>query len=196
MNDLRPSTDRSGHEMVRVDLKVGDLDQLFEPLDPAPMERRRLGRDVDRYIREAFVAAPGQESLELAITCPARSAPDGERAAEAVRRHYVGAATDSRHRLRSHLLAGTWQMLIGLVLIALLIGLARTIAGFSQSKALATIADGITIVIWVILWRPTEMLLFDWYAILRESRMLERLASVRVRFMESTEWRETNQASP
>ncbi|HEU0284513.1 MAG TPA: hypothetical protein VFR52_05150, partial [Sphingomicrobium sp.] len=42
--------------------------------------------------------------------------------------------------------------------------------------------EGLIIIGWVALWRPVEMLLYDWRPIRREKKMLDKLANVPVEF--------------
>ena len=67
---------------------------------------------------------------------------------------------------------------IGLVAVAILIAIARVIADLSSSGLVTTIAESIIIIAWVILWRPVEILLFDWWPLREDIALFERLAAI------------------
>ena len=43
-----------------------------------------------------------------------------------------------------------------------------------------TIDEGLIILGWIALWRPTEMLAYEWVPLVRKRRLYERLAGVHV----------------
>jgi hypothetical protein len=40
--------------------------------------------------------------------------------------------------------------------------------------------EGLTIVGWVAMWRPLEIYLYDWWPVLRRSRIFEKLGEMKV----------------
>ena len=69
------------------------------------------------------------------------------------------------------------MFLTGVVVAVALVGAAQFLAEISELRVVRTVATGISIVVWVILWRPAETLIYDWRP-LRDARVrCERLAA-------------------
>lgn len=58
--------------------------------------------------------------------------------------------------------------------------LSQYIAGIAETALLNKIASGLSIAVWVVLWRPFEMLIHDWHPLDREYRLYRRLEGIEV----------------
>lgn len=47
---------------------------------------------------------------------------------------------------------------------------------------LSVITEGLTVFAWVALWRPGELLLYDWYPFKRDARLFRKLEQSEIRF--------------
>lgn len=128
-------------------------------------------------------------ALELAITLDqAPLAPDDEaRAREAVHRYFAGEAELAALDLRVNRAEGfgSLRYAIPLIVAALLIaGLFYTQLGRGTGESYLealTYLVFITIV-WIMMWDPLEMLLFNSYMIRRRRRAFEKLAHASIAF--------------
>ena len=64
-------------------------------------------------------------------------------------------------------------------------GSARAVTGSSPSTSRDTTArrvvqEGLSIVAWVAMWRPLEVLLYDWWPLVSERRVLQRIRAAEV----------------
>ena len=91
---------------------------------------------------------------------------------------------------------GRRSLLIGLAVLTGAIALAHLIAVSSKDSGIAEIIrESLTIGGWVSMWRPLEVFLYDWWPILNEAKLSDRLATmpVRIRYKNvagSETWRE------
>lgn len=171
-----------------IDLKVRQSRQLFDGRDPAPFHERDLDDDAVTYLLGAAQEIPRKQPLAIVVTIseePApRLAPDV--IVEAVRGHFTYEGEQVERRLRDHVRRG--QMILGVGLTVLVVFL--TLAEFTVSLPAWPLRDilreGLVITGWVAMWRPLEVLLYDWWPLIDERRQVRRIldAPVSIRYLE------------
>jgi hypothetical protein len=115
---------------------------------------------------------------------------------EAIHEFFSQRAQMYRRRLRELFRFGRRSLLIGLTVLTAAIALAHLIAVSTKDSGIAEIIrESLTIGGWVSMWRPLEVFLYDWWPILNEAKLSDRLARmpVRIRYMNvvgSETWRE------
>ena len=182
MNDLDPQTGspppRNGVE--RIEIQVRRVDDLFQSFDPAPMERRRVAVGADAYVSERASEMPESRSFRLSIRLPEGESGCCQAVERAFQSHFASAATKLKSSLRNHFRVA-WKTFFAAVVIALaLVFLSQAIAGIAETPLVNKIANGLSIAVWVVLWRPFEMLIHDWRPIDRAYRLYRRLEGIEV----------------
>lgn len=171
-------------ERGRIDLHVRDAAQLFDSLDPSPFGERDLDPKADAFIVESARELCSGRPREIALHLDQpTTAQDADRLlGEAIRTHFARRAELSRRELRRLLRRGLVSFAIGLLFLTALFvivqatGLARAQSGF------ATLArESMIIVGWVAMWRPLDTLLYDWWPIVGDRRLFQRLSRIVVR---------------
>lgn len=172
----------AGVEIIEV--HVGELRQLFNAIDPAPLPER----DLDPRIEE-FVVGWGRElhrdvppALLVRLDRP-DELPDAEGLVrDAVHAFFAGRATASRRRLRRLFQSGRTSLAIGFAVLVLFTIAARVIAGRSTDSGFGRVLyESLSIGGWVAMWRPLEIFLYDWWPIRADAKLFERLATMPVR---------------
>ena len=78
--------------------------------------------------------------------------------------------------LRRLLRIGGWSLLIGVSFVA-----ATTLIGDWVGELVGSVLhESFMIGAWVALWRPLEILLYDWWPMLADARLFDRLATMAV----------------
>jgi broad specificity phosphatase PhoE len=181
-----PATDPfpAGHATIQMHLK--ELAQLFDSLDHSPFREKDLDRNAEDYIVESFKQL--SPTLPCALTIYLDASPgsaDEEKIVEqAVRVHFARQSQVLRRKLQRLIRLGSISLAIGLSFLAtfFLIGqLIRNLLGESQWGLL--VREGLIIGGWVAMWKPLEVFLYDWWPILSEQRLHERLSRLTVRLV-------------
>ena len=174
------------HLPVRhLQLKVNVTDQLFNSLDPAPFFTQELDPSAEQYIEKWASKFPAHSQLHLSIHCktaPARG-QHGSRIAHAVCRHFNYRAQATRNDLKDLLWQGRLSLLIGCAFVALCILLADLLRTQGTTPLHSVLREGLTIIGWVALWRPTQIFLYDWWPVWRRMQVLKNLARMRVELL-------------
>lgn len=185
-----PATRNAAHGVIEVHLR--EIGQLFERLDPSPFRERDLDRSAEEYIVESVRELPSKAPCALVIHLdqPA-DGPDEERAVgDAIRTHFARRSRFLRADLHQLLRRGLISLGIGLAFLFLLFvtvqvtGLIRAETGYA-----ILLRESMLIIGWVAMWRPLEILLYDWWPIVGERRLHDRLSRINVRIVRPGELR-------
>lgn len=167
---------------ARISLKLRDLNQLFNSMDPSPFLDRDLDHDAEEFIVSWAREAHGSHAFELVIHVG--TAPDPQRAAETEHavQHYFGARAELKRREFQLLLRrGRTVLAIGLIFLASCLFLSGLVTKVTSPPLAEILHEGFIIVGWVAMWRPLELFLYDWWPLREEWRGLQRLARMRVK---------------
>ena len=167
--------------VARIEVRLRELAQLFNSLDPSPFLDRDLDDEAERFIVSWARELPHHGELELVVHV---AIDPGERAvgAQAAVNHYFANRADMKKReLRQLLRRGRESLAIGLLFLAACFGLGVLAREYLPGAWNEFVELGLHIVGWVAMWRPLEIYLYDWWPLRADQRLLERLASMPVR---------------
>ena len=165
-----------------IQLRLRDISQLFNSLDPSPFNEQDLDHDAEEFIVGWARELPRRRPLHLVVHLdkPLPEGRDLDRVGDAVRHYFAYRKTLTQLEFRELLRQGQLSLLIGLTFLALCLALGRFIAPTDASTARSIARESLTICGWVAMWRPMQLYLYDWWPILRRLRLYSRLAHVKV----------------
>ena len=166
-----------------IQVRVAELKQLFNAIDPSPFGRRDLDPKAEEFIVSWAREVHGRAPLSLVVHLG--RAPGEPREAtlleEAVRGFFQDRAGVARRRLRQLFRQGRVSLLIGMVFLAGSIGVGGMVESAVGGRLGVVVRESLLIGGWVAMWRPLEVFLYDWWPILTEIRLYERLSAMPVR---------------
>lgn len=165
-----------------IEVRLRELAQLFNSLDPSPFIDRDLDADAEEFIVSWARELPHHGELELVIhvaTPPDAARAEGLQAA--VNHYFASRAEMKRSELRQLLRRGRASLVIGVLFLAACFGLGLAMRALLPAGWEDFVELGLQIVGWVAMWRPLEIYLYDWWPIKTDLRLLERLARMPVR---------------
>jgi hypothetical protein len=165
---------------------VRELNQLFDSMDPSPFHEKGLDRDAEEYIvacAKEFQNA-GPAALVVQLEKPPGPPDEARTLADAIRRHFVRRAGLLRWELRQLLRRGTTSLVIGLVALAVALAAGEWVSRALGPGHLAQVL-GTTLHIggWVAMWTPMQIFLYEWWPILGDIRLYERLGKMPVQIV-------------
>lgn len=166
-----------------IDVRLRDLSQLFEALDPSPFAEQDLDPRVALYIVESFQELSPRSVRRIVLHLD--RVPAGIDAAKivetAVHDHFTRQARKFERELRSLLRRGLVSLMIGLAFLAAVFVIEeQLVRGLGQARLAPVLTQGLLIVGWVAMWRPLEIFLYDWWPILGRRRLHQRLSALPV----------------
>jgi hypothetical protein len=167
-----------------IEVRVAELRQLFNAIDPSPFNERDLDPKAEEFIIDWAKDLPANAPLALVVYLD-RAAGETDEAAvlrEAIHEFFGQRAASARRRLREVFHRGRISLLIGVGFLAGLIALGNRVeSAFPGSHWTGILRESFLIGGWVAMWRPLEVFLYDWWPIRADARLYDRLSAMPVR---------------
>ena len=191
MNPPHPPTDglspfyRKEGGCYLIEIKLSDVRQLFNSLDPSPFIEKDLDEDAEAYIVQTATELPIKALVKLVVHLPtAQAQAQGDELEQAVRRYF-----DYRYRvvgqeLRQKLRNGRKSLAVGLTVLFLSIAGYKGVGSLGDEVWWGILAEGLMIGGWVAMWRPLETFLYDWWPIERRRKIYDKLRVMAVEVRE------------
>lgn len=162
-------------------VRVGELRQLFNAIDPSPFHDRDLDPNAADFIVDWASGVPRSRPLGLTVQLERSvDAPAEARLLrEAVHQFFGRRSAASRRQLRELFRRGRISLVIGLAFLTMSSMAANLLSDMIGPGGI--LRESILIGGWVAMWRPLEVFLYDWWPIAAEARRYDRLASMPVR---------------
>jgi hypothetical protein len=163
-----------------VELVVSSIAELFDSSMPACLGRPTLHGEIAEHFLERFAAAPANVPIKLILCVPAEEAARADVVETSLRAFFVASRDDEQRRLTGIRRDGCITAVIGLAFLLLLNVLGEAIRAAFPGQFMGAVASGMEIFGWVAMWRPAELLLYDWIPVRRKRNLLARLANLEV----------------
>ena len=174
----RPSAYRQEHGATLIEIRLREVRQLFHTLDPAPFLERDLDTEAERWLLDAAREIGPRQALRIVVYLPAAEAASepGRTLAEAVHHYFDDRQRQAGADIAETFRRGAVSFAIGLAFLVICLSLRQLLATRSALDSIV-LDEGLLILGWVALWRPTELLLYDWWPLWRRRAALRRLAA-------------------
>ena len=166
-----------------IEVRLTELRQLFNAIDPSPFRERDLDPRAEEFIVGWARDLPRDALLTLRVHLERAAGRPDEAAllGQAIHQYFKSRAAGSRRTLRDLFRRGRISLSIGLAFLAGSLALSDLIGNVGASGFAALLREGFLIGGWVAMWRPLEVFLYDWWPILGEVRLFDRLSVMPVR---------------
>lgn len=162
-------------------LKLHDLAQLFNSMDPSPFLEKDLDEDAEEFIVSWAQEFPADEPVRLHIYLehlPPEHPKDLIK--EAVHNYFAHRAEITNLEFKRLLAQGRVSLAIGLVFLSVCLLLSKVVLGYQNGAWAVVTREGLTIVGWVAMWRPMQIYLYDWWPLRRREHIFEKLSHMPV----------------
>lgn len=164
-----------------IELKLSELNQLFNSMDPSPFHERDLDHDAEEFIVSWALEHSRQHDLKLVVHLakePESPIRPGLVVSEAIAHYFSYRETMTGHELKRLLREGRAAFLVGLVFLGLCQLGASALADTGGWSSLAR--EGLLIVGWVAMWKPLDIALYRWWPLVSLRKLYRRLAAMPV----------------
>jgi hypothetical protein len=167
-----------------IKIRIAELWQLFNAIDPSPFRERDLDPRAEAFIVEWAKDLPIDKPWALVVHLDrsAGRADEADTLRDAIHEYFGQRVVASKRKLRELFRRGRINLTIALAFLT-----ASIVAGdivdhyLGENGPGGVIREGLLIVGWVAMWRPLEAFLYDWWPIRNEERLLQRLSAIPVR---------------
>ena len=164
-----------------IEVKVQNLQQIFNSIDPSPFHERDLDPEAEEFIvswaQEHNLKKPFKLVVHLGQTTDRAEA---ERILQESIRNYFNYRYEFNQRELKQLLRYGWTSL--LIASAFLAGCvtAAQIIDPDLGQFRAIVQEGLIIIGWVAMWRPLDVYLYRWWPVYRLGKIYHRLSTMPV----------------
>ena len=166
-----------------IELRVDDIAQLFDTLDPYPFPERDLNRDAEEYIvgwaRELASHQPITITVHHPNTAHQRVAFQALKLAMA--KYFTARAQSVQQDVNELFRVGRYSLAIGVATLVGCLLMAQLTAHFFENPPVKRLVEESFLILgWVANWRPLEIFLYDWWPIVRKRNLYRRLAAATI----------------
>lgn len=169
----------------KIELPLDSVDQLLQPCPASPFRQRRLREEADAYLLEHVSALPRNAPAKLLISLPQSEAARQREVVEAVHQHFNYRRIEAEKQLVRTRRFGWRSLVVALLFLSLAMVLVQAMKRYlPETDLVSIITAGLTVFAWVALWRPCELLLYEWYPFKRDARVFRKLekSEIEVRY--------------
>ncbi len=169
------------HPVHRIELRLRELDQLFNSMDPTPFHHKDLDTDAEEFIETWALEFPQDSRFNITIHLE-RMPPEDPSVLvnEAIHNYFEYKSELMRREVRVLLLEGRASLAIGIAFLALCLFGAELMDRFASGTFLRVLRESLTIAGWVAMWRPMQIFLYEWWPLVRRSRIYLSLSRAQV----------------
>jgi hypothetical protein len=164
-----------------IKLKLRDIDQLFNSMDPSPFIDKDLDDKAEEFILGWALEFPRDEPVRLRVQLdqwPAQDPKDLIR--KAVHNHFAHRAEITDLEFKRLMKQGRTSLIIGLSCLGTCLLISKTLLPGEAGTWTAVLRESLTIAGWVAMWRPMQIYLYDWWPLRRRSRIFAKLSQMPV----------------
>jgi hypothetical protein len=177
------ATERGHRHTIR--LKLRDMSQLFNSMDPSPFIEKDLDDDAEEFIVSWAHEFSPDAPIKLRIFLEQWPAENPkELITTAVHNHFAHRAKITNLEFRRLLKQGRTSLFIGLLFLSVCLLLSKMLLGHAAGAWAAVVQESLTIAGWVAMWRPMQIYLYDWWPLRRRSRIFLKLSRMPVEVLQ------------
>ena len=167
-----------------IELELRDMSELFNSMDPSPLENKDLNDDVEEFIVSWAEEYRPDQALTLRIYLEKWPAEDPTNLiANSIHNYFGYRANLNQLAFRRLMRRGRTSLLIGLLFLAACLITTKLLLGDVEGTWARIVRESLTIAGWVAMWRPMEIYLYDWWPLRRKSRLYQKLSQMPVQMI-------------
>lgn len=170
----------------RLALRVREIAQLFNSMDPTPFLNKDLDPSANSFIETWASVYPSRSNFHITIHLeqwPEDGDPTGM-LTEAIHNHFSYKAVQTRKSLKHLLLQGRLSLAIGIVFVTLCLLGANAIGRLGDNEGYNIARESLTIVGWVAMWRPMQIFLYDWWPLQKQIHLYLQLGHAHIQVIQ------------
>lgn len=165
-----------------IEVRIRSPLQLFDARDPAPFRERDLDDDFVTYIVNSAREFTSKAAMKVVIYVEENESRDLSKSAirDAIHTFLAYEIDLQRSELKSFLKRAQVFLVLGIAILMACIGVAQSLTVPQPPGLIGIIREGIVIFGWVSIWKPIELILFDWYPLFEKLRLYKKLLATEI----------------
>ena len=163
-----------------IEMKYGSIKNIFNTIDPSPILDKDLNDSTADYITSSVQELGTDKNIKIIFYLPGnvRIAPWTRTLTQVLHNYYEYKSQNELRTLKFLLAEGRISFLIGIVFLIICVLVGEFIPKYDQGTLGNFAKEGLLIGGWVAMWKPVQLLLYDWWPILRKYKVYKKLCGV------------------
>jgi hypothetical protein len=161
-----------------IEVRIAEISQLFQSLDPFPFRDKDLDKEAEEFIVSWARELPADQPLKIVVHLPEAQAstPEARELGAALTRYFGYRARVISLDLKELFRVGRRALVIGVTVLSFSVIAGQTIAASVSPHPIGRVVEESLLIFgWVANWRPIETFLYDWWPIVRRRNLYLRL---------------------
>ena len=168
-------------EHFEIILKLKDVDQILIVPHNLFYGKRMLTPDAEEFLIEEAEKYSYRAAIHLKVYLPPENLNRSKEVELAIHQHFAYRKNKALKQLSRTLRLGWRGLLIAIIFLSVLVLLTLIIIRQIPEGGLSVIVREILIILgWVALWRPADLLLYEWRPFKRDANFFEKLERCKV----------------
>jgi len=175
--------DKSNANRSVIEVRVREVAQLFNSLDPSPFREGDLDTDAEDFIVSWARELPQNDELQIVVHLPYAQVRQAEeqRLGVAVTNYFEGRAARFQQDINELLRTGRRHLWVGVTVLTACLVASQMLGNLGLAQPLARIMEESLIIVgWVANWKPIDIFLYAWWPIKRRIKLYRRLSNAEV----------------
>jgi hypothetical protein len=171
-----------------IELHVKNTADLFKSPVILFNSMQLLDKDVEAYLLEKAGSFHRNADIRITLFAEEGAAGDKKEVVSSIHRYFSFSHELKKKQLKHTLNLGWRSLAIAFVFLLLMYSIAnKLIPHLSQGGFTTPIRELFIILGWVALWRPAELLLFEWWPVRKNLRLFAKLFKSNIRIVSTDE---------
>jgi hypothetical protein len=166
--------------IYEVKLELERPKAFLDGSSPALQSQNVLPDATAEFLERNFQQAPRKNPWVLSLSVENTTAEESKELQAAITAYYTEQVQSSRADLRQHWHTTRQIFVYGGIFLGLCLGLQQLLEQVLAERFPDFISEGLIIIGWVALWRPAEMLTYDWLPLVRRLNLQRKLSQLSV----------------
>ena len=161
-----------------IEIRVREVAQLFNSMDPSPFHERDLDADAEEFIISWALEHPRTSRLRLVVHL-AKTPAEGDPTAmirQAVHHYFAYRARLNWLEFKQLMRQGRTSLIVGFTFLAACFATGQFVGRLGTTTWHELTREGLTISGWVAMWRPLQIYLYDWWPLRRRGAIFRELS--------------------
>lgn len=169
-------------KILEINLRLNDMKQLFNSLDPAPFLERDLDADAADYILDSVKEMPIKRKMRLVISIPPEQfiLENIEYTKQGIYNYFKYMLSVNERKLKLKFKQGRNALFLGSSFLIVCLSISEFVVSGYSSFFAKIISEGLSIAGWVSLWQPISTFLYDWWPIAHERKIIEKIVNMSI----------------
>ncbi len=167
---------------ILIEMKLQEIMQIYDTLDPAPFFQKVLDRNAEEYITEAVMDFPSHTILKLVVYLPQKELQKeaAQSLEQSVHNHFAYKANQAKRELHEKLRGGRITLAIGLIFLSFTLVGNFVLSSRPNTVVNQLVLSSLLIIGWVAMWQPVNTFLYDWWPIRRKMKIYSKIQEMEV----------------